>query len=61
MGKSKKQEASSAMVFRGPGWQNMDGVSLCSLLWADQMLRRSAAIGLMVEASRKFHTTIGVL
>ena len=39
----------------------MDGVRLCSLLWSDRILRRSATTGLMVEASRKVHVTIGLL
>ena len=39
----------------------MDGVSMCNLLWSKRRLRRSATMGLMVEASRKVHTTVGVL
>ena len=31
------------------------------MLWAERMLRRSAKTELVVEASRKVHTTIGLL
>ena len=61
MGKSKQQEASLAMVFVSLGWQNRDGISLWSLLWEDWMPRRLEKIGLMVEASHKVHTTVGML
>ena len=39
----------------------MDRVSLCSLLWEDHMLIGSAITGLLVEALRKVHATVGVL
>ena len=48
------------MVFSGLGLYNTDGVIICSLLWVDRMLVRLAMMGLMVEASRKVHTTVGV-
>ena len=34
---------------------------MCSLLWAEQILRRSATTELVVEASQKVHKTVGVL
>ena len=49
------------MVFSGMGWQNTDRGGLCSLLWADRMLRSSAMTELMLEASWKVHATVGVL
>ena len=49
------------MGFSGPGGYNTDGVSLCSLLWVDRVLRRLAITGMVVEALRKVHATVGVL
>ena len=49
------------MVFIGPGWYNTDGVILWSLLWAEQMLRRLATSGLMVEDLQKVHANVGVM
>ena len=49
------------MVFSSKLWQSTDGVSMCSMLWTERMLRRLYITGLMVEASRKVHTTVVVL
>ena len=60
-GKSKRQEASSIMVFRRSGWQNTEGVSRALLLFSAQTRRRSATTGLTVEASLNHQLTVGVL
>ena len=61
VGKSKRREASLAMVLRNPRWKNIDRVSMCSMLWVDRMLRRLAKMWLMVEDSWKVHATVKVL
>ena len=60
-GKSKRQEASSAMVFRGTGWQKTEEVSRSLLFISAQTRRRPSITGLTVEASLKQHLTVGML
>ena len=57
MEKSLRQETLSGILFSGTGWvEHRRGEHVYSIV-----LRRLAMTGLLVEASRKVHATVGVV